>query len=149
MISDHSLHVLISPFISIIVCLSKKTNGNFHFFYRVRFVHQGEFHTTPSAAVLCMCFAPTAAGPVKLKAYRNGIDTPSMFGASTLIVKASRASQRVFCYQWKMACMPDIQVSHDSSNVKEYSKVFSDLAIFSKSFAKIIRILASKSHRIE
>lgn len=76
-------------------------------------------------------------GQGKLKAYLNGVDTPGMFGASTLIVKAGRAPRRVFCYQWKMACMPDIQGSHDSSNVKEYSKVFRNLVIFSKSIAKI------------
>ncbi|XP_075510752.1 chloride channel protein CLC-b [Primulina tabacum] len=41
------------------------------------------------AAVLCVCFAPTAAGPgiPEIKAYLNGIDTPNMFGATTLIVK--------------------------------------------------------------
>lgn len=44
---------------------------------------------TASAAVLCVCFAPTAAGPgiPEIKAYLNGVDTPNMFGASTLIVK--------------------------------------------------------------
>ncbi|KAG7985893.1 hypothetical protein I3843_03G050600 [Carya illinoinensis] len=41
------------------------------------------------AAVLCVCFAPTAAGPgiPEIKAYLNGVDTPNMFGAATLIVK--------------------------------------------------------------
>ncbi|XP_010556277.2 PREDICTED: chloride channel protein CLC-b [Tarenaya hassleriana] len=41
------------------------------------------------AGVLCVCFAPTAAGPgiPEIKAYLNGVDTPNMFGASTLIVK--------------------------------------------------------------
>lgn len=41
------------------------------------------------AAVLCVCFAPTAAGPgiPEIKAYLNGVDTPNMFGATTLIVK--------------------------------------------------------------
>lgn len=36
-----------------------------------------------------MVFAPTAAGPgiPEIKAYLNGVDTPNMFGASTLIVK--------------------------------------------------------------
>lgn len=44
---------------------------------------------TAFAAVLCVCFAPTAAGPgiPEIKAYLNGIDTPNMFGATTLIVK--------------------------------------------------------------
>ncbi|KAJ1375655.1 Chloride channel, voltage gated [Sesbania bispinosa] len=41
------------------------------------------------AAVLCVCFAPTAAGPgiPEIKAYLNGVDTPNMYGATTLIVK--------------------------------------------------------------
>lgn len=44
---------------------------------------------TMVAAVLCVCFAPTAAGPgiPEIKAYLNGVDTPNMFGAITLIVK--------------------------------------------------------------
>ena len=41
------------------------------------------------ASVLCVCFAPTAAGPgiPEIKAYLNGIDTPNMFGAAPLFVK--------------------------------------------------------------
>ncbi|KAM3713320.1 hypothetical protein ACJW31_01G246300 [Castanea mollissima] len=44
---------------------------------------------TMVAAVLCVCFAPTAAGPgiPEIKAYLNGVDTPNMFGATTLVVK--------------------------------------------------------------
>ncbi|PON61323.1 Chloride channel [Parasponia andersonii] len=47
------------------------------------------FLLTMVAAVLCVCFAPTAAGPgiPEIKAYLNGVDTPNMFGATTLIVK--------------------------------------------------------------
>ncbi|KAJ0053700.1 hypothetical protein Pint_02987 [Pistacia integerrima] len=47
------------------------------------------FLLTLSASVLCVCFAPTAAGPgiPEIKAYLNGVDTPNMFGARTLIVK--------------------------------------------------------------
>ncbi|KAH9791991.1 chloride channel protein CLC-b [Citrus sinensis] len=47
------------------------------------------FLLTLVAAVLCVCFAPTAAGPgiPEIKAYLNGVDTPNMFGATTLIVK--------------------------------------------------------------
>jgi hypothetical protein len=47
------------------------------------------FLLTMAAAVLCVCFAPTAAGPgiPEIKAYLNGVDTPNMFGAATLIVK--------------------------------------------------------------
>lgn len=47
------------------------------------------FVLTLVAAVLCVCFAPTAAGPgiPEIKAYLNGVDTPNMFGATTLIVK--------------------------------------------------------------
>ncbi|KAF9603020.1 hypothetical protein IFM89_033647 [Coptis chinensis] len=41
------------------------------------------------AAVLCVMFAPTAAGPgiPEIKAYLNGVDTPNMFGAPQLVVK--------------------------------------------------------------
>ncbi|KHF97413.1 Chloride channel CLC-b -like protein [Gossypium arboreum] len=47
------------------------------------------FVLTLIAAVLCVCFAPTAAGPgiPEIKAYLNGVDTPDMFGATTLLVK--------------------------------------------------------------
>lgn len=49
------------------------------------------FLLTLVAAVLCVCFAPTAAGPgiPEIKAYLNGVDTPNMFGATTLFVKVS------------------------------------------------------------
>ncbi|KNA10255.1 hypothetical protein SOVF_146180 [Spinacia oleracea] len=47
------------------------------------------FLLTLSATVLVVFFAPTAAGPgiPEIKAYLNGIDTPNMYGASTLFVK--------------------------------------------------------------
>lgn len=47
------------------------------------------FLLTLVATVLVVFFAPTAAGPgiPEIKAYLNGIDTPNMFGAPTLIVK--------------------------------------------------------------
>lgn len=47
------------------------------------------FLLTMVAAILCVCFAPTAAGPgiPEIKAYLNGVDTPNMFGATTMIVK--------------------------------------------------------------
>ncbi|XP_015066133.1 chloride channel protein CLC-b [Solanum pennellii] len=47
------------------------------------------FVFTLIAALLCVCFAPTAAGPgiPEIKAYLNGVDTPNMFGATTLFVK--------------------------------------------------------------
>ncbi|KAI4348303.1 hypothetical protein L6164_009038 [Bauhinia variegata] len=47
------------------------------------------FVLTLVAAVLCVCFAPTAAGPgiPEIKAYLNGVDTPNMFGVTTLLVK--------------------------------------------------------------
>lgn len=50
------------------------------------------FLLTLVAAVLCVCFAPTAAGPgiPEIKAYLNGVDTPNMFGATTLIVKVDQ-----------------------------------------------------------
>lgn len=49
------------------------------------------FLLTLVASVLCVCFAPTAAGPgiPEIKAYLNGVDTPNMYGATTLIVKVS------------------------------------------------------------
>nr|XP_043632463.1 chloride channel protein CLC-a-like [Erigeron canadensis] len=41
------------------------------------------------ATVLCTFFAPTAAGPgaPEIKAYLNGVDTPKMYGATTMFVK--------------------------------------------------------------
>lgn len=41
------------------------------------------------ATVLVVVFAPTAAGPgiPEIKAYLNGVDTPNMFGATTMLVK--------------------------------------------------------------
>nr|KYP44053.1 Chloride channel protein CLC-b [Cajanus cajan] len=47
------------------------------------------FILTFVAAILCVCFAPTAAGPgiPEIKAYLNGVDTPNMYGATTLFVK--------------------------------------------------------------
>ncbi|KAI9121582.1 hypothetical protein K1719_008615 [Acacia pycnantha] len=47
------------------------------------------FILTFVASLLCVCFAPTAAGPgiPEIKAYLNGVDTPDMYGATTLIVK--------------------------------------------------------------
>jgi chloride channel 7 len=47
------------------------------------------FILTFAASILCVCFAPTAAGPgiPEIKAYLNGVDTPNMYGATTLIVK--------------------------------------------------------------
>ncbi|CAL1354642.1 unnamed protein product [Linum trigynum] len=52
---------------------------------------------TAFAAVLCVFFAPTAAGSgiPEIKAYLNGIDTPNMFGATTLLVKISGFSAGV------------------------------------------------------
>lgn len=59
------------------------------------------------AAVLCVCFAPTAAGPgiPEIKAYLNGVDTPNMFGAAPLIVKVpfysvnlAPGTQNIWCY---------------------------------------------------
>lgn len=49
------------------------------------------FFLTLSACVLCVFFAPTAAGPgiPEIKAYLNGVDTPKMFDATSLIVKVS------------------------------------------------------------
>lgn len=47
------------------------------------------FLLTLVAAFLTVYFAPTAAGPgvPEIKAYLNGVDTPNMFGATTLFVK--------------------------------------------------------------
>jgi len=49
------------------------------------------FLLTFMASILCVCFAPTAAGPgiPEIKAYLNGVDTPNMYGATTLFVKVS------------------------------------------------------------
>ncbi|KAL3813890.1 hypothetical protein ACJIZ3_015158 [Penstemon smallii] len=59
--------------------------------YLMGFIYMtgANFLLTMVAAVLCVCFAPTAAGPgiPEIKAYLNGVDTPNMFGATELIVK--------------------------------------------------------------
>lgn len=53
------------------------------------YMASANFFLSLVAALLCVCFAPTAAGPgiPEIKAYLNGVDTPNMFGATTLIVK--------------------------------------------------------------
>ena len=55
------------------------------------------FLLTLVAALLCVFFAPTAAGPgiPEIKAYLNGVDTPNMFGATTLIVKVCWFGYRI------------------------------------------------------
>ncbi|XP_076908080.1 chloride channel protein CLC-b-like [Bidens hawaiensis] len=47
------------------------------------------FILTLFATLLCVFFAPTAAGPgiPEIKAYLNGVDTPDMYGATTMFVK--------------------------------------------------------------
>ncbi|CAD6338820.1 unnamed protein product [Miscanthus lutarioriparius] len=64
----------------------KRYWASFLYFAGVNFV------LTFVAAVLCVVFAPTAAGPgiPEIKAYLNGVDTPNMFGAPQLIVKHRR-----------------------------------------------------------
>lgn len=59
------------------------------YFMGFLFLGGANFLLTLMAAVLCVCFAPTAAGPgiPEIKAYLNGVDTPNMYGAPTLIVK--------------------------------------------------------------
>lgn len=59
------------------------------------------FMLTFVASVLCVCFAPTAAGPgiPEIKAYLNGVDTPDMFGATTLIVKVCMQHSKS-CYSY-------------------------------------------------
>lgn len=65
-------------------CVEKKR-------YMIGFMYLtgANFLLTLFAAVLCVCFAPTAAGPgiPEIKAYLNGVDTPNMYGATTMIVK--------------------------------------------------------------
>lgn len=60
---------------------------------------------TTFASVLCVCFAPTAAGPgiPEIKAYLNGVDTPNMFGATTMIVKVG--------WLFQIECLKIISVS--------------------------------------
>ncbi|KAE8021341.1 hypothetical protein FH972_007239 [Carpinus fangiana] len=62
---------------------------DYEFFTGFIYFTGANFLLTMSAAVLCACFAPTAAGPgiPEIKAYLNGVDTPNMFGAAPLIVK--------------------------------------------------------------
>lgn len=86
-----------------------------------------------------MCFAPTAAGPgiPEIKAYLNGVDTPNMYGASTLIVKVGHDSQRAFCCQWKMASMLELEGNLNS----KYDHRFCGKSIIS-ALGDIVEVLA-------
>ncbi|PPR92839.1 hypothetical protein GOBAR_AA27836 [Gossypium barbadense] len=70
-------------FLAIVGFIKEEYLSGLVFFTGVNFV------LTLVAAVLCVCFAPTAAGPgiPEIKAHLNGVDTPDMFGATTLLVK--------------------------------------------------------------
>ncbi|KAF4385750.1 hypothetical protein F8388_010306 [Cannabis sativa] len=62
---------------------------DYEYFMGLLYFTAANFFLTMVAAVLCVWFAPTAAGPgiPEIKAYLNGVDTPNMFGATQLIVK--------------------------------------------------------------
>ena len=64
------------------------------------------FALTFVAAVLCVVFAPTAAGPgiPEIKAYLNGVDTPNMFGAPQLIVKVKALFSLLSFRGWTDFC---------------------------------------------
>ncbi|KAK4712693.1 hypothetical protein R3W88_007206 [Solanum pinnatisectum] len=59
------------------------------YFMGFAFFAGANFLLTLVAAFITVYFAPTAAGPgvPEIKAYLNGVDTPNMFGATTLFVK--------------------------------------------------------------
>ncbi|TMX05919.1 hypothetical protein EJD97_000053 [Solanum chilense] len=59
------------------------------YFMGFAFFAGANFLLTLLAAFITVYFAPTAAGPgvPEIKAYLNGVDTPNMFGATTLFVK--------------------------------------------------------------
>ncbi|KAK6798861.1 hypothetical protein RDI58_006564 [Solanum bulbocastanum] len=59
------------------------------YFMGFAFFAVANFLLTLVAAFITVYFAPTAAGPgvPEIKAYLNGVDTPNMFGATTLFVK--------------------------------------------------------------
>ncbi|KAM3364090.1 chloride channel protein CLC-a-like [Capsicum galapagoense] len=59
------------------------------YFMGFAFFAGANFLLTLVAAFLTVYFAPTASGPgvSEIKAYLNGVDTPNIFGATTLFVK--------------------------------------------------------------
>lgn len=54
------------------------------------------------ATILVVYFAPTAAGPgiPEIKAYLNGVDTPNMFGATTMLVKVCSLNLKPIGNNW-------------------------------------------------
>ncbi|KAG5624527.1 hypothetical protein H5410_009745 [Solanum commersonii] len=69
--------------------ISLVTNSALLYFMGFAFFAGANFLLTLVAAFITVYFAPTAAGPgvPEIKAYLNGVDTPNMFGATTLFVK--------------------------------------------------------------
>ncbi|XP_027349678.1 chloride channel protein CLC-b-like isoform X2 [Abrus precatorius] len=92
---------LLTGIIATLINLAVENIAGYKFLLVLKFIRKVRYWTgflyftginfilTFVAAVLCVCFAPTAAGPgiPEIKAYLNGVDTPNMFGATTLIVK--------------------------------------------------------------
>ncbi|OMO92972.1 Cystathionine beta-synthase, core [Corchorus olitorius] len=92
---------LLTGLIATLINLAIENIAGYKLLAIVGFIEEGRYITgllfftgvnfllTMVAAVLCVCFAPTAAGPgiPEIKAYLNGVDTPNMFGATTLLVK--------------------------------------------------------------
>ncbi|XP_065878065.1 chloride channel protein CLC-b [Euphorbia lathyris] len=92
---------LLTGLIATLINLAIENIAGYKLLAVVKFIENGRYLTglayftgvnlvlTAFASILCVCFAPTAAGPgiPEIKAYLNGIDTPDMFGATTLIVK--------------------------------------------------------------
>ncbi|KAK7377691.1 hypothetical protein VNO80_03121 [Phaseolus coccineus] len=92
---------LLTGIIATLINLAVENISGYKLLAVLRYIHKERYLTgflyftgmnfilTFVAAILCVCFAPTAAGPgiPEIKAYLNGVDTPNMFGATTLIVK--------------------------------------------------------------
>ncbi|KAJ3671890.1 hypothetical protein LUZ60_007969 [Juncus effusus] len=92
---------LLTGVIASVINLAIENIAGYKMLHMVEFVRDKSYWTgfayftvinmilTLFATVLCVVFAPTAAGPgiPEIKAYLNGVDTPNMYGASVLIVK--------------------------------------------------------------
>ncbi|CAL5397228.1 unnamed protein product [Camellia sinensis] len=99
----------------------------FIFFTGVNFI------LTMVAAVLCVCFTPTAVGPgiPEIKAYLDGVDTPNMFGATTLIVK---------CFKWKMNMERKVKPQKAKGKTSEGRKQLSSVRVIQRNLVYIVRL---------
>ncbi|XP_074316521.1 chloride channel protein CLC-a-like [Silene latifolia] len=92
---------LLTGLVAVVINLAVENIAGYKFLLASRFIEDKRyvmgfiilaginFSLTLIAACLCAFFSPAAAGPgiPEIKAYLNGIDTPNMYGFTTLLVK--------------------------------------------------------------